>query len=180
LTGGPHYKIQNNFMQTTTEITAVFETTLERAFKSPMLCDVTKVHTGYGPAPKVTHCTEDESWGKVGGSRKVFSEKSLFYKGGEPLLDTVLERIENKYWKIEVGDFKFWMLGFEKFQGEWFTSQLPGNKVQIRYRYTMFSNSTLLYPFQWVFTKVIWRNYMKHVLENIRQLVRNNEPYLHA
>ena len=171
--------VQNNFMQTKTEITAIFETTLERAFKTPMLCDVSRIHSGYSVTPKVTHCTDDENWGKVGGSRKVFSEKYLISGGGESALDKVLERIENKYWKIEICDFKFGMFGFEKFQGEWITSQLPNDKVQVRYIYTMFSGGILFYPFHWLFTKTIWRNYMKHVLENVRQLAMNNSPYLY-
>lgn len=166
-------------MQTTTEITTIFETTLERAFKTPMLCDVTKVHTGHGITPKVTHCTEDESWGKVGGSRKVFMAKTPTFKGGESSLDKVLARDENKYWKIEISDFKAWSMGFNKFQGEWFTTQLQDGKIQVRYRYTMFSNSIIFYPFHWLFTKLVWRNYIKHVLENIRKLAIDKAPYLH-
>jgi hypothetical protein len=168
-----------NSMQTTTSITAIFDTTLERAFKSPMLCDVTKVHTGYGITPKVTHCTEDETWGKPGGSRKVFMAKTLTFKGGESSLDKVLERKENEYWKIEISDFKTWSMGFEKFQGEWFTTQLQEGKILVRYKYTMFSNSVLFYPFHWLFTKIIWRNYMRHALENVRKLAMEEAPYLH-
>jgi len=167
-------------MQTTAEITTVFDTTLERAFKSPMLCDITKVHSGYGITPKVTHCTEDETWGKVGGSRKVFMAKTPSFKGGESSLDTVLERKENEYWKIEVSDFKSWSMGFTKFQGEWFTTQQKDGKIQIRYKYTMFSDSTLFYPFHWLFTNVIWKNYMQHVMENIRKLAKEEAPYLHT
>lgn len=166
-------------MQTSTEITAVFETTLERAFKSPMLCDITRIHTGHGITPRVTHCTEDETWGQAGGSRKVCMEKTFAFKGGESSLDTVLERKENEYWKIEISEFKTPSLGFEKFQGEWFTTPLETGKVLVRYRYTLFSNSTLLYPIHWLFTKLIWRNYMRHVLENIRKLVISEAPYLH-
>ncbi len=169
----------NNLLKTTTEITTVFNTTLERAFKSPMLCDITKVHSGYGITPRVTFCTEDETWGKVGGSRKVFMAKTLAFKGGESSLDTVLERKENEYWKIEISDFKTWSMGFEKFQGEWFTTQLEEGKVLVRYRYTMFSKYRLCYPFHWLFTKIVWRNYMQHVLENIRQLTLEEAPYLH-
>lgn len=165
-------------MQTTTEISSIFHTTLERAFKSPMLCDITKVHTGYSVTPRATHCTEDETWGKVGGSRKIFMAKSLFFKGGESSLDKVLERKENEYWKIEICDFKMWSMGFEKFQGEWFTTPIGEGKVLVRYRYTMFSNSKVFYPFHWLFTKTIWRNYMWHVLENIRQLTLEEAPYL--
>lgn len=166
-------------MKSSVEIRSVFETTLERAFKSPMLCDITKVHSGYGITPKVTHCTDDVTWGKVGGSRKVWMAKTPTFKGGESSLDTVLERKENEYWKIEITDFKSWSMGFTKFQGEWFTTQLKDGKIQIRYRYTMFSDSTLFYPFHWLFTKVIWKNYMQHVMDNIRKLVREEAPYLH-
>jgi hypothetical protein len=166
-------------MKTTTEITTIFETTLERAFKSPMLCDVTKVHTGYGVTPKVTHCTEDETWGRVGGNRKVFMVKTPAFKGGEASMDTVLERKENAYWKIEVSDFKTWSMGFERFQGEWFTKQLADDTVEVRYKYTMFSNSVVFYPFHWLFTKIVWRNYMHHVLANIRQLTIDKAPYVH-
>jgi hypothetical protein len=166
-------------MQTTAEITTVFDTTLERAFKSPMLCDITKVHSGYGITPKVTHCTDDVTWGKVGGSRIVWMAKTPMFKGGESSLDTVLERRENEYWKIEISDFRSWSMGFEKFQGEWFTTQQADGKILVRYKYTMYSNSALFYPFHWLFTKVIWKNYMQHVMDNIRKLVREEAPYLH-
>jgi hypothetical protein len=166
-------------MKTTTEISTVFDTTLERAFKSPMLCDITRIHTGHGITPKVTHCTEDATWGQVGGSRKVHMARTPMFKGGEACLDKVLERRENSYWKIEVSDFRSWSMGFTKFQGEWFTDPLPDGNVQVRYRYTMFSNSVVFHPFQRLFTKTIWRNYMKHVLENIRELAKNEAPYFH-
>ena len=102
-----------------TKITTVYHCSLERAFKSPMLCDVTKVHTGYGMMPRVTHCTEDENWGKIGSSKKVFVEKSLTHKGGFGSVDNVVERIEDRYWKIEINQFQAWMLSFYKFVGEW-------------------------------------------------------------
>ncbi len=166
-------------MQTKTKISTLFDTTLERAFKSPMLCDVTKVHTGYGVTPKVTHCTEDDSWGKVGGSRKVHLGRSLLVKAGESSLDKVLAREENRYWKIEICEFSSWMFGFEKFQGEWITTKLPDGKIEVHYIYTLFSSSLLFYPFHFLFTKLVWRNYMRHCLENVRQLALNNSPYLH-
>lgn len=166
-------------MRTTTEISTVFDTTLERAFKSPMLCDITQVHSGHWVTPKVTHCTEDESWGRAGGSRKVHMARTPMFKGGEASLDTVLERRENQYWKIEVSDFKTWSMGFEKFQGEWFTDQVEEGKVLVRYRYTLFSNSIVFYPLHWLFTKVIWRSYMRQALENIRKLAMRKAPYLH-
>ncbi len=166
-------------MQSSIEISSVFDTTLERAFKTPMLCDITRIHDGGGITPPVTHCTEDESWGRPGGSRKIFMAKTWNFKGGESSLDKVLERRENEYWKIAVSDFKSFSMGFQQFQGEWFTRPLADGKVQVRYRYTMLSDSYVLYPFHWLFTKLIWRKYMKHVLENIRQLTLEEAPYLY-
>lgn len=142
-----------------------------------MLCDVSKVHTGFGIMPRVTHCTEDASWGKPGGSKKVFVAKSPTFEGGESSIDKVIERIENKYWKIEVSDFKSWMLGFSKFIGEWRTTELKANEILIEYSYTLHSDMTWLYPLNWLFAKTFWRIYMKRVLENVRKMAYNNEPY---
>lgn len=166
-------------MTTRTEIRTIFDTTLERAFKTPMLCDVTKIHTGSSLTPRVTHTTEDETWGRKGGSRKIFMAKTWNFKGGEASLDTVLEREENAYWKIEISDFKMPSMGFKKFQGEWFTSQRPDGRIEIRYAYTMYSKSILYYPFHLFFTKVLWKKYMWQVMENIRALTKLEEPYVH-
>jgi hypothetical protein len=165
-------------MTSKTKVTTIYNCSLERAFKTPILCDVTKVHTGYGLMPKVTHCTEDEHWGKPGFSKKVFVAKSATQKGGWASSDKVIERIENQYWKIEVSDFQSWLLGFSKFAGEWKTTELEPNKILIEYSYTLHSNITLLYPLNWLFTKTFWNTYMKRVVENIRNLAYNNEPYL--
>lgn len=166
-------------MQTKVKVSTIYHCSLERAFKTPMLCDVSKVHTGYGIMPKVTHCTDDEHWGKPGYCKKVFVAKSLSQKGGWASVDKVIERIENKYWKIEVSDFKSWMLGFTRFEGEWQTTELEPNKILVEYTYTLYSNVTLLYPLNWLFTNTFWKAYMKRVLENIRQMAYTNEPYLY-
>ncbi len=166
-------------MTSSISVHTIYNCSLERAFKTPMLCDVSKVHTGFGLMPKVTHCTEDENWGKPGYSKKVFVAKSISFEGGEASTDKVIERIENKYWKIEVNDFKSWMLGFSKFVGEWRTTELEANKILIEYSYTLYSEIPLLYPINWLFTKTFWRIYMKRVLENIRKMAYNNEPYLY-
>ncbi|MEL6257412.1 MAG: hypothetical protein AAFR87_35795, partial [Bacteroidota bacterium] len=128
-------------MKFTVSVNTLYECSLERAFKTPMLCDVSKVHTGYGLMPKVTHCTEDDNWGKVGHSKKVFVEKSLSQQGGWASNDTVLERVENVYWKIQVDEFQSWLLGFYKFVGEWKTEEVEENKVAITYTYDLYSDS---------------------------------------
>lgn len=166
-------------MEFTIKVSAIYECSLERAFKTPMLCDVSKVHTGFGIMPKVTHCTEDENWGKPGSTKKVFAAKSFTQKGGFVSVDTVIERVENKYWIIEVSDFQSWMLGFYKFTGEWKTTELQPNKILIDYTYILHSKTAVFYPLNWLFAQLFWRNYMKKVLENIRLLIRQNEPYMY-
>lgn len=161
-----------------TQVKGKFKCSLERAFKTPMLCDVTKVHSGFLFMPRVTHCTEDENWGKTGGSRKVFMEKNIFFKGGEAALDTVLIRKENKYWKIEISDFKMPFIGIEKLQGEWEVQENEKGTVQVIYTYHLFSKHSWMYLFHWYFTKTIWKMYMKHAMENIREMAYINEPYL--
>jgi hypothetical protein len=96
----------------------IFHCSLSRAFKSPMLCDITKVHTGYGTMPRVTHCTEEEGWGKLGAVKKVFVAKTWAHEGGFASRDRVVERVENKYWKIEVFDFPSSLPGFDLMVGE--------------------------------------------------------------
>ncbi len=166
-------------METKIKVTTLYTCSLERAFKTPMLCDISKIHTGYGVMPKVTHCTNDEHWGQPGYSKKVFAARSISQKGGFASVDKVIERVENKYWKIEVSDFQSWMLGFTKFTGEWQTTELEPNKILIEYTYTLHSTIALLYPLNLLFAKTFWKIYMKRVLENIRKLAYTNEPYLY-
>lgn len=158
---------------------AIYNCSLERAFKTPMLCDVSKVHSGFGIMPRVTHCADDENWGQPGYSKKVYTAKSLTQKGGFASTDKVIERIENKYWKIEVSNFQSWMLGFTKFTGEWQTTELEPDKILIAYTYSLQSDIALLYPLNWLFANTFWRIYMKRVLANIREMAYTNEPYLY-
>ncbi|MCB9232088.1 MAG: hypothetical protein H6581_10515 [Bacteroidia bacterium] len=157
----------------------IFHCSLERAFKSPMLCDVSKVHTGYGIMPRVTHTTDDANWGQPGSSKKIFVAPSLTHKGGFGSIDTVLERRENEYWKIEVSQFQTWMLGFTRFTGEWATREIAPNQIQVNYTYTLHASQPLLYPFNWLFAKTFWRRYMWQVTENIRKMAEGDEAFLY-
>ncbi len=164
-------------MISTVKITTTYNCSLERAFKTPMLCDVSKIHTGYGIMPRVTHTAEDADWGKIGSTKKVFAAASMTQKGGWASNDKIIERRKNAYWKFEVSDFQAWMLGFSRFTGEWQTTELEPNKILIEYTYTLHSDIALLYPVNWLFANTFWKIYMKRVLENVRQLAYNNEPY---
>ncbi|MCB9331842.1 MAG: hypothetical protein H6574_12230 [Lewinellaceae bacterium] len=69
-------------------------------------------------------------------------------------------------------------MGIVKFQGEWQTRQLDDGNIEVLYTYTVFTKGALLYPFQWLFTKVLWRMYMKQVINNIKALAYSEAPYL--
>lgn len=159
------------------KVSTTYKCSLERAFKTPLLCDVSKVHTGFGLMPKVTHCTDDENWGQVGSTKKVYAAKSLTQKGGFVSVDKIFERIENEYWKFQVNEFQSWMLGFYKFIGEWKTTETEPKNILVEYTYTLYSDILLLYPLNWLFARTFWKTYMKRVLENVRQMAYNNEPY---
>ena len=166
-------------MEVKVKVSTIYKCSLERAFKTPMLCDISKVHTGFGFMPKVTHCTDDENWGKISSSKMVYAKKSFMQKGGFISVDNILERKENSYWKIQVDDFQSWILGFHKFVGEWNTTEIEPNKVLVVYTYTLHSDKPLFYPLNWLFALTFWKIYMKRVLENVRQMAYNNEPYKH-
>ena len=160
-----------------TKASSIFECSLERAFKTPMLCDITKVHTGYGVMPRVTHTTNDENWGSVGSSKKIYLAKSFFQKGGFASVDRIIKRVENEYWIIQVDEFQFWMFGFYKFVGEWKTTRMEEGKILVEYSYLLYSKNPVFYPFNWIFAKTFWTIYMKRVLENIRNMAYDEEPY---
>ena len=164
-------------MITKVNVSTIYECSLERAFKTPMLCDVSKIHTGFGIMPKVTHTTDDKDWGKPGSCKKVYVAKSITQKGGFASVDNLIERKENQYWVIQVDNFQSWMLGFYKFVGKWKTTELKENEIQIDYTYHLYSKGFLLYPLCWIFGKAFWKIYMKRVLENIRKMAFNKEPY---
>ena len=122
-----------------------------------MLCDITRVHTGFGVIPRVTRTTDDADWGQPGSSKKVHVAKSLTQRGGFASVDRQLERKENQYWRIPVDEFQSWMLGFYRFVGEWKTTPLAENKIQVDYTYHLHSRGLLLHPFRWMFAQLIWR-----------------------
>jgi hypothetical protein len=104
-------------MQTKVKVSTIYNFSMQQAFKTHLLCDIAKVHTGFGIMPNVTHCTNDQNWGQGNSSKKVYALKSLTLKGGFYSVDSILERIENKYWKFEVSNFQSYILGFSRFTG---------------------------------------------------------------
>ena len=74
-------------------------------------------------------------------------------------MDRVLERIENKYWKIQVDYFQSWMGGFYKFIGEWKTTQIKEQHILFEYCCSLHSNKPIFYPINWMFANLFWKLY---------------------
>lgn len=159
--------------------TTIYACSLERAFKAPMLGDVRRVHTGLGPMPALTHCTDDADWGLVGSTKRVHMAPTFGFGGGYASMDRVVAREENVRWQIEVSDFQSWMLGFTRFVGEWETREIAPNQVEITYTYTLHADAPWLAPLQWAFAHTFWRVYMGQVLENVRQIAMDGAPFPH-
>lgn len=158
-------------------LTTTYNTSLERAFKTPFLCDISKVHSGFLTMPRITHCLNSEHWGQPGDTKRACTTPSFLFKNGEVLTDTILERRENAYWKIRVDDFSVWAMGFTHFEGEWQTRELSQGTIEVVYTYTLIGGPRWLLPAQWLFAQTMWRAYMHHILENIRKMIAGNEPY---
>ena len=119
------------------KICDVFECSLERAFKASILGDATKFIKGYLFQPPVTEFEDDKTWGEINGIRYPINNGNFLVKKGRMFKDVILERVENKYWKWTIYDFKFNSLFFiQKAIGEWMVKELNENKIQITYTYT--------------------------------------------
>ena len=162
-------------METKTVVTETFYCPLDIAFKTPILGDATKTLTGYGIIPGVSHFTEDESWGQIGGSRLPHSVKSFLSKEAEIGIDVIVAREENKYWKWQVTDFRQWSMGFTKFQGEFIFNEVKENEILVRWIYTLSSKSIFAYPFHYFFTKVLWKGNMKGAIKRMKTIAEKRE-----
>ena len=96
------------------QIKDVFECSLKRAFKAPILGDATKFMKGYLFQPPITGFEDDTSWEQVNGKRYPINNGNLLVKKGRMFKDVILERIENKYWKWTIYNFEFKNTFFHK------------------------------------------------------------------
>jgi len=62
------------------KIAAIHHRSFGGAFKRPILCDVSKVHTGCGMMTKVTHCNDDKNWRQKEVERRSLPPNHLLKK----------------------------------------------------------------------------------------------------
>lgn len=166
-------------MRTILEVHSTFNSSLERAFKTPILGDATQFLVGYGVVPAVVRFTDDETWGKPGGTRIPHSAMGLLSEGGAIGVDEVYERIENEYWRWGIAQFLQWGMGFTEFQGELFFRENDNHTVDVRWVYTLYSKSALAYPFHWLFGHIFWKGQMKLAIQKMKNYAESDAAFLY-
>ncbi|MEL6672819.1 MAG: hypothetical protein AAFR61_11530 [Bacteroidota bacterium] len=167
-------------MKTSVSVEAIFYCSLERAFKTPILGDATQYLVGYGPVPAVVGFKEDETWGRVGGTRIPLSQNTLFAQGGPIGLDRIYSREENRYWEWGVAEFYQPSMGFSEFRGQLWVEQKAENEIHVRWVYTLHSGIAILYPFHWFFTQVFWKGQMKVGIQRMKAFAESDQAFLYT
>lgn len=160
-------------------VRAVFHCSAERAFKTPILGDATRFLAGYGVVPPVIDFIKDESWGLTGGSRIPISNGNRWIPKGEMGFDEILVREENRYWKWQVTDFRFWKKVFSKAQGELFFEDNKDGSISVTWTYTYYASNIFNYPFILYFVKVYWKNIMKNGILVMKEHAEKELPYVY-
>lgn len=164
-------------MKASYSIEVIFNCSLERAFKTPILGDATKYLCGYGPIPAVERFVKDETWGKVGGSRIPIFKKNFFFKGGKFGFDEVFERIENIYWKWGVSQLGALLFFTTHNIGEWWCTLNNNNTITVTYKYTYYAKNMFTQPFNWLFVKLFWRPFMKKAMQQMKIFAESKAPF---
>lgn len=166
-------------MKISISVSANFDCSDERAFKTPILGDATQYLKGYIVIPPVINFKDDQTWGKPGGTRIPIVGRNLFSKGGEIGLDTVISRQENEYWQWEVTDLKQPMLGINKFEGQYFVRATDNQRVSVKWIYTLHTDIILLFPFQWFFAHMFWKKQMQNGIRHMKKFAESEKPFLY-
>ena len=167
-------------MKTSITVKDIFNCTLERAFKAPILGDATQFLNGYQFQPGVTSFEEDETWGVVGGIRYPITNGNFMVTKGRIGRDEVLERIENKYWKWTLYDFETSALFFTtKAVGEWHVSQNEDESIAVTYIYTYTSKNNILHPITWLYMKFQNKGMMKKAMMGIKAQAESNCKFVY-
>ena len=152
------------------EFAETFHTSVERAFKCPILGDATKFLVGYRFQPPVTGFEEDGSWGQVNGIRYPVTNGNLWLPKGRLFKDEILERNENVSWKWTIYDFNIPLMFFAgRAVGEWKVTARETNVTDVYYAYTFYSKNIMYHPFTMLFCRLQWKGMMKKALHGIRQ-----------
>lgn len=166
-------------MKVTNTITETFSCSLERAFRTPIHGDATKILMGYGFVPPVKGFAKDETWGIVGGSRIPIMKGNLLVKEGEYGFDEIFDRKDHEYWRWGVTKLGFSMFFATMAQGEWWATNNNNGTISVKWTYTYFSRNIFMQPFTWLFVKIFWEKIMQNGMKGIKKMAESGEPYIY-
>ncbi len=162
------------------EISEIINCSIERAFKAPILGDATQFLDGYFLQPPIVDFQDDDTWGQVQGVQYPVTNGNLLLASGILFTDQILERIENKYWKWTIYDFRPLSLSFlKKAIGEWKVEQLDNNKIAVKYSYTFYPDNKLNYFITILFCRIQWYGMMKKAMKGIKQQAESNLKFIY-
>jgi hypothetical protein len=164
---------------TTTTVTGILKCPIDRAFKTPMLGDATKILIGFGGIQLISGFAKDETWGVAGGSRVPIAKRFLILNPGEFGLDQIFVRDENKYWKWGVSQFRPALFFAIENCGEWWVADNNNGTISATWKYTWYSRNILTHPINWLFVKIFWRQIMKNGMDSIKQMAEAETPYVY-
>jgi hypothetical protein len=166
-------------LQAQNTITSTFNCSLERAFKTPILGDATKMLTGYGVVPACTGFLDDETWGQVGGYRRPLVAGSPFSKPGPQTFDQILIRDENRYWKWQIDQFPASLFFAHKAQGEWWCTNNGNGTIDVKWTYTFFSRNAITHPITLAFVKVFWAGFQRDAIQKMKVMAEGDEGFVY-
>jgi len=161
-------------------VTARFNCSLERAFKTPILGDATQFLTGYGVIPACTGFVDDATWGQVGGHRIPLVEGSLFNSAGPQAFDVILAREENRYWKWQIDQFTPSLFFATKAQGEWWCTDNGDGTITVKWTYTFFSRHALLHPITWGFVRLFWNGLQRQAIRRMKSIAESDAEFVYS
>ena len=117
----------------------MYNCSLERAFKAPMLCDVTKVHTGMGLMPRIIATSDDKDWGKPGATKKRMQPNRLLKKVGLFRWIKYLNGLKTNTGKLRSTTFNHQCLA---------STNLWENGIQLKLKKTKYGSTTAMHFIQ--------------------------------
>ncbi|MDB5227186.1 MAG: hypothetical protein JWN78_1379 [Bacteroidota bacterium] len=157
----------------TYEVEEIIHSTIEAAFKMPILGDATKILTYFG-IPFVKGFIHDETWAQVNGTR--IPLVPLFGRMGT---DTVFVRDENHYWKWQVIGFGFSLLFFTYATGEWWCTDNNNGSVSVKWKYSFDYKNKYLRVFTMLYVIFFWKNVMDNGVKKIKEMAESGAEYLY-
>ncbi len=159
-------------MKVSNKHTIIINNSIEKTYKAPIYLDVKKIMTGYGPLPKSEGVIDDETWANPKGKRTVLAF------GKKLCTERIIERIENKYWKYELTDFKQKSFFFvKKVTGEIWVNNYKNNQCLLTSTYTFNNKNILTLPITFLFVKILWSGLQKKGMKNMKNLSENNTKF---